>query len=116
MKSRNAMLTIGLGLMAAASVQAAEMPGMKVDGTKMEEPAAKAAVNRTKGVVKEFDAKKGTVALSHDAVTTLKWPAMTMTFQISPDLAEGIEVGQKVDFEFEAKGAVATITKISPAR
>lgn len=115
MKLRNTMLTIGLGLMAAASVPAAEMAGMKMDGAKMED-SAKAPVNRTKGVVKELDAKKGTVTLSHEAVPTLKWPAMTMAFKISPELAKGIEAGQKVDFEFETKGMAATITKISPVR
>ena len=116
MKLRNTLLTIGLGLMAAVSVQAADMAGMKMDGAKMAEPSAKAAVNRTKGVVKELDAKKGTITLSHDAVPTLKWPAMTMAFQITPELAKGIEVGQKVDFEFETKGMAGTITKISPIR
>ena len=117
MKLRNTVLTIGLGLgLAAASVQAAEMSGMKMDGRKVEEPSATAPVNRTKGVVKELDAKKGTVTLSHEAVPTLKWPAMTMAFKISPELAKGIEVGQKVDFEFEAKGMAGTITKISPTR
>lgn len=116
MKLRNMMRTIGMGLLAAVSVQAAEMTGMKMDGTKMEEPAATAPVNRTTGVVKELDAKKGTVTLSHEAVPTLKWPAMTMAFKISPELAKGIEVGQRVDFEFEAKGMSATIAKISSVR
>ena len=73
------------------------------------------AINRTKGVVKELDAKKGTVTLAHEAVTTLKWPAMTMTFRISPELAKGIEVGQKVEFEFQYQGTVGTITKIAPS-
>ncbi len=111
MKVRNTMLTIGLGLMAVASVPAAQMVG-----TVMEKPLAKAAIHRTEGVVKELDAKKGTVTLSHESVPTLKWPAMTMAFKISPDLAKGIEVGQRVDFEFEAKGMEATITKMSSAR
>jgi Cu(I)/Ag(I) efflux system periplasmic protein CusF len=120
MKMSKCIVVLGLGLVAAASVQAADtsgmkMDGMKMDGMKMEEPA-KATVNRTKGVVKELDAKKGMVTLSHDPVPALKWPAMTRAFQISPELVKGIEVGQKVDFEFETKGMAGTITKISPAR
>jgi len=111
MKLRNTMLTIGLGLMAVASVAAAEM-----FGTEMQEPLTKAVIHRTKGVVKELDAKKGEVTLSHEQVPTLKWPAMTMAFKISADLAKGIEVGQKVDFEFEANGMAATITKMSSVR
>jgi len=117
MKLRNTMLTIGLGLLATASAQTAETSGMKTEGMNMEEPAT-SPVNRTKGVVKELDAMKGMVTLSHEAVPTLKWPAMAMTFKISPELAKGIEVGEKVEFEFEfeTKGTAATITKISPAR
>ncbi len=114
MKTRSLLTMLGLALTAAATAPAADMAGMKMDGAKMEESAAKAPVNRTKGVVKELDAKKGTVTLSHEAVSTLKWPAMTMAFKISPELAKGIEVGQKVDFEFEAKGMAGTVTKISP--
>jgi len=115
MKMSKSIVAIGLGLMATVSVQAAEMGGMKMDGAKMEEPA-KATIHRSKGVVKELDAKKGTVTLSHDAVPSINWPAMTMAFKVTPELAKGIQVGQKVDFEFEAKGMTATITKIAPAR
>jgi len=83
-------------------------------GAKLEEAGTVSGVNRTKGVVKELDARKGAVTLAHEAVPTLKWPAMTMTFRISPELAKGIEVGQKVEFEFQNQGAVATVTKIAP--
>lgn len=116
MKTTSLLVMMGVVLAAAATTQGAEMGEMKMDGMKMEDASAKAPVNRTKGVVKELDAKKGTVTLSHEPVVTLKWPAMTMAFKISPEMAKGIEVGQKVDFEFEAKGMAATITRISPVR
>ena len=106
-----ASVALALALTASPLVPSANMEGMK-----KEEPGVAPAVNRTKGVVKELDAKKGTVTLSHDPVATLKWPAMTMAFKISPELAKGIEVGQKVDFEFQAQGMAATITKIAPSR
>lgn len=115
MKLRTLLLTLGVGLMGAAAAQAAETSGMKMDGMKMEE-SAKAPVNRTRGVVKEFNTAKGTVTLSHDPVPALKWPAMTMAFKISPELAKGITVGQKVEFEFQAEGMNATISKIAPVR
>jgi Cu(I)/Ag(I) efflux system protein CusF len=116
MNTRELLMMLGLALTTAQVTQADDMASTQVEAMKMEESATKAPVNRTKGLVKELDTKKGTVTLSHDAVPTLKWPAMTMTFQISPELAKGIEVGQKVDFEFEAKGMAGTITKISPIR
>lgn len=111
MKLRNTLMAIGLSVLALTLATAAEMPGMK-----MEAPSAKAQANHAKGVVKELDAKKGTVTVSHEPVPTLKWPAMTMAFKISPELAKDIAVGQKVDFEFEAKGMAGTITKIAPIR
>jgi Cu(I)/Ag(I) efflux system protein CusF len=113
---KKSMVAVSLALAAALSVQAAEPTGMKMEGMKMDEAAAKAPVNHTTGVVKELDAPKGTITLAHQSVPTLKWPAMTMTFKITPELAKGVEVGQKVDFEFETKGKSATITRISPVR
>lgn len=115
MKLGYTMLILGSGVLATAGVTAAENPGTKVQGMKME-ASAPVSVNRAKGVVKELDAKKGTVTLAHEAVPALKWPAMTMAFRVPPQLAKGVEVGQKVDFEFEAKGMAGTITRISPAR
>jgi Cu(I)/Ag(I) efflux system protein CusF len=102
------IMALVLALAAAGTAQADDMSGMK-----MGQAPAKAAVNHTKGVVKALDPAKGTITLSHEAVATLKWPAMTMTFGITPDLAKGIETGQKVDFEFVTQGMAGTITKIS---
>ena len=75
--------------------------------------AAEPAVNRTTAVVKSLDAVGGTVMLAHEPVPALSWPAMTMPFKISPALAKGIQVGQKVSVEFQAQGMNATVTKIT---
>ena len=74
---------------------------------------APAATNQTTGVIKAIDAKSGTVTLAHEPVPAIKWPAMTMPFHISPELARGVSVGQRVNFEFTAKGMDGTITKIN---
>jgi Cu(I)/Ag(I) efflux system periplasmic protein CusF len=63
-----------------------------------------------------MDAEKGTIALAHDPVPALKWPAMTMSFSISPELAKGVAAGQRVNFEFTVKGMSGTITKIAVAK
>ena len=99
---RHSILVATIGLAVSLSVGAADT------GT-----TAPAATNQTTGVIKAIDAKSGTVTLSHEAVPALKWPAMTMPFHISPELARGISVGQKVKFEFTAKGMDGTITKIN---
>lgn len=110
------LMAMGVGLAATLSVQAAQTGGTHeahMQGMKMEEKAPPPAANRTRGVVKEFDAAKGTVTISHEAVPAIKWPAMTMAFKISPELARGVQVGQRVEFEFEAKGMAGTVTKIT---
>lgn len=109
-------LVVAAALSMTVGAQAAETGGMKMEGMKMDQAPAKAAVNRTTGVVKSLDAAKGTVTLAHEPVPALKWPAMTMAFKISPALAKGLQAGQKVDFEFEAQGMSATVTKIAAAK
>ena len=108
---RHSILVATMGLAVSLSAGAAD-PGHDMAGMKMEGTTAPAATNQTTGVIKAIDAKGGTVTLSHEPVPALKWPAMTMPFHISPELARGISVGQKVNFEFTAKGMDGTITKI----
>jgi Cu(I)/Ag(I) efflux system protein CusF len=110
-------LAMTLILIAAVGpATAAEMPGHNMEGMKMDQAPAKAAVNKATGEVKGLDAAKGTVTLAHGPVPALKWPAMTMPFRISPALAKDLKVGQKVDFEFTARDMDGTITKIASAK
>jgi len=99
---RHSILVATIGLAVSLSVGAADT------GT-----TAPAATNQTTGVIKAVDAKSGTVTLAHEPVPAIKWPAMTMPFHISPELARGVSVGQRVNFEFTAKGMDGTITKIN---
>ena len=113
---KKTLLAVAIALSTAGGIHAAETGGTKMEGMKMDQAPAKAAVHRTTGVVKSLDAAKGTVTLAHEPVPTLKWPAMNMAFKISPELAKGLQAGQKVNFEFEAQGMSATITKIAVAK
>jgi Cu(I)/Ag(I) efflux system protein CusF len=112
---KQSALALALSLAAAGTALAAEMPGHNMEGMKMTAPTA-AQVNQSIGVVKAIDAAKGLVTLAHEPVPALQWPAMTMPFTISPELAKGIQVGQRVNFEFTAKGMNGTVTKISVAK
>jgi Cu(I)/Ag(I) efflux system protein CusF len=94
------------------AVAAAEMSGKKTDGTNRPGQTAATAVHRAIGVVKGMDAAGGRMILSHEPIPTLKWPAMTMSFKISPELAKGLKAGQKVEFEFKAEDMDGTITKV----
>ncbi len=51
------------------------------------------------GTVSEVEA--GSITLDHTPVPALKWPAMTMPFQLAkPDLARGLKAGDRVRFAF----------------
>jgi Cu(I)/Ag(I) efflux system protein CusF len=63
------------------------------------------------GVVKKVDPKERTVTLAHDAIKTLGWPAMTMTFKVQDKAAlDKLALDKKVDFEFEQRGKDYVIT------
>ena len=105
-------ITVALACLLGGTALAAEMAGMK-----MEKPAdaatEKAQTHHGVGVVKSVDAAKGTITLSHEAVPSIKWPAMTMPFKAGKDMIGGVKAGDRVNFEFVAKGMDATIMSIS---
>lgn len=54
------------------------------------------------------------VSIAHGPIETLGWPAMTMTFRAeSPQLVEGIAVGDSVAFQFRQSGGRSVLTSIS---
>lgn len=111
MKTRST-IAMAVTILACGTAMAADMPGMKMDkpaGATMEKPKANHAV----GVVKAVDSAKGTITLSHEAVPAIQWPAMTMAFKASKEQMASVKAGDKVNFEFVAKGMDATITSIS---
>ena len=105
-------LLMVLALSGTFAVTAADMSGQKVNDIAKGGPTADAAVTRATGVVKGLEAASGRVILSHEPIPSLKWPAMTMSFKISAELAKGLKVGQKVEFEFKAEDMDGTITKV----
>lgn len=64
------------------------------------------------GTVDKMDTAAGTITISHGAVESLNWPAMTMAFKATPDQIASVEPGQKVAFEFTSSGMDGTITSI----
>lgn len=53
------------------------------------------------------------ITLAHDPVPALKWPAMTMDFQLArPELAAGIRSGDGVRFRFRQQGDEYVVTAI----
>lgn len=69
------------------------------------------------GVIKAIDAAKGTVTIKHQAIASIHWPAMTMTFKADPpSLLKDVKVGEKVNFTLHPAGMHSTVTAIAPAK
>ncbi len=76
--------------------------------------AAAATLHRGLGRVEAVSAKS--VTLSHGPIPTVPWPAMTMTFGLaSPGLAQGVKVGDRVNFAFEQTPAGPVVRQMSKA-
>ncbi|HEX5352700.1 MAG TPA: copper-binding protein [Rhodanobacteraceae bacterium] len=69
------------------------------------------------GVIEAIDTVKGTVTIKHQAIASIGWPAMTMTFKADPpSLLKNVKVGEKVSFTLHPDGMKSTVTAIEPAR
>jgi len=112
---------INLALLAAVPLLAAsgcsdDMPmetsAMQTD--LMQHPPAAAGEHVAVGTVNSIDLEAGTVSISHEAVASAGWPAMTMMFRLSDTaLADGIEPGEQIEFHFTIDDG-GTITAIEP--
>lgn len=72
---------------------------------------------RGTGVVEAVDTAKGTVTIKHQAIASIHWPAMTMTFKVDPPgLLKDVKVGEKINFTMHPAGKDSTVTAIEPAR
>jgi Cu(I)/Ag(I) efflux system membrane fusion protein len=69
------------------------------------------------GTVDSVDVKAGTVHMNHEAIASLKWPAMTMEFHAANEaLLKDLRPGTRVEFEFvERKPGEWVITSIRRA-
>ena len=79
-------------------------------------PAKQAVGHQGAGSVESVDAKAGTLTLNHEAIASLKWPAMTMEFAVAnPSLLAGLKPGSTVNFEFvERQPGEWVITRVTP--
>ena len=67
------------------------------------------------GVVKAIDIAEGTITIQHQAIASIHWPAMTMTFKADPPrLLQSVKVGEKVNFTLHPDGANSTVTALTP--
>lgn len=52
------------------------------------------------------------VTIAHGPIQGIGWPAMTMTFTVSPDMANGVRPGDAVDFSFRQQGSAYQLTSL----
>jgi len=87
---------------AAPAAPASDMGGMAMA------PGEKMA--KGTGTVTAVDATAGTVTIDHGPIPEANWPAMTMGFKASADIAKSVKVGDKVDFDLKVKDGAGEIT------
>lgn len=92
-------------------------PASETPGSMSEMPAASGAdepMHVAHGTINRLDRERGTANISHDAVASANWPAMTMDFELAdPTAAESVKEGQRVMFHFTTKpDGRAVVSKI----
>ncbi len=93
---------------AAYAAEMKHMEGMPMDHKGMknmpmqQEQAAQTA--SATGTVKKVNADKGTVTIAHGPVPELKWPAMVMPFEATPEQIAQIDEGDNIAFTFASDG------------
>jgi Cu/Ag efflux protein CusF len=113
MKQSNALSLVLALSVAAPAVCHAQSGGMQDMDMGKKPVAGTQAAHKATGVVKKVDPKAGTVTLAHDPVKSLKWPAMTMGFQVKDKtLLSKLAVDKKVEFEFVQQGKDYVITSV----
>jgi Cu(I)/Ag(I) efflux system protein CusF len=111
---RSIALFAVLTLASPALLAQSDMKGM--DMTNKDTKAAKGnatqpATHKAAGSVSGIDKTAGKVTIAHGPVPSLKWPAMTMTFEVRDKaLLQTLEPGRKVNFEFIQQGKSYIIT------
>ena len=89
---------------ASASGAMSNMPNMPAAS-----PAA-ATEHAGYGTLNAIDRAAGTVNISHEAVTSAGWPAMTMTFKLAdPNAVPEVTPGQRIGFSFTTEGGGTVI-------
>jgi Cu(I)/Ag(I) efflux system membrane fusion protein len=65
----------------------------------------KAVGHKTTGTIEDIDLKANSLTIRHEPVVSLKWPAMTMDFNVAnAALLQGLKQGSPVSFEFVERG------------
>jgi Cu(I)/Ag(I) efflux system protein CusF len=102
-----------------AAAQSGSMKGMDMKDMDMKmekgqgEKKAAAQSHKGTGKVTKVDPATNSVTIAHEPVSTMNWPAMTMTFKVKDKkMLDKAKSGEKVEFTFVQSGKDYTITDI----
>lgn len=115
-----AMSASGIAMAQSGGMNHASMPGMQHGdmtvaeaGKNAQDNTQKEPVHQAVGVVKAVNPAKGSVTLAHEAIASLKWPAMTMSFAVQDaKLFDKLVVGSKVKVELTKQKSDYVITAV----
>ena len=80
---------------------------------KMQAPGAK--IHTGTGRITKVDAKTGELEMQHEPIPSLKWPGMTMEFEVKdPAILKGLKVGEQVDFDLADEDGSYPVVAIRP--
>lgn len=80
---------------------------------KMKSDSAKVTIHHAIGVVKSVDQSKGTVTIAHGPVSSLNWPAMTMTFSVKDkSFFDKLALAKNVTIDFKQQNADYVVTAV----
>ena len=115
-----AALSIAALLLVACGERAPEEGATSASGAMPNMPSTPAAApaaaeHNARGTVNSIDRVAGTVNISHEAVASAGWPAMTMSFKLAdPSAVPELAPGQRIEFRFTTEDG-GTVTSIAPA-
>jgi Cu(I)/Ag(I) efflux system periplasmic protein CusF len=93
-----------------------DQKGMEMQGKDEQGKAGKKSQSKSHhavGIVKSLDAGKGTLTVDHQAVQSMNWPAMTMTFKAKDKkMLETLAAGKKIEFDFVQQGKDYVVTSV----
>lgn len=96
---------------AAAAPAAAATTSSSSDMSKMG-MAVDAKMAKGTGTVTAVDTTVGSITIDHAPIPEANWPAMTMAFKATPELAKSVTPGDKVAFNLQLQGGAAEVTAI----
>jgi Cu(I)/Ag(I) efflux system periplasmic protein CusF len=110
----------GLATAQSGGMNHAGMPGMQHGemtkaeaGKNGQDDTQKAQAHQAIAIVRAVNPVKGSVTLAHEAIQSLHWSAMTMSFAVKDSkLFDKLAVGKKVNVELTKLGSDYVVTAV----